>query len=265
MNNFSNIKNKQSFLTGLKNGLWFEYKALIQNSSILYTNILFPIVYYIFFVKGLAKTIGVFNYKGRDLNYELYSLTGLIGIICVGEITNIIYRTVIDNKWGLLHLKLANGIGILSYSLSKSFYAIVGINVQIPILLIITKLTTNIGFINLLIGYIMSIIITLFWVNVGILIALKVQSYKTRDLITHLLLLPVYFSAPAYYILSDVDKYIKIVAHLNPLTYQLNGLREAMLFTNFSKDFIIVVLMTLIVFLINLLLIKQVKFSRSEM
>lgn len=264
MNNFSKIKNKKLFLLGLKHGLWFEYKALMQNSSVLYSNIIFPIVYYIFFVKGLAKTIGVFNYKGRNLNYELYSLTGLIGIICVGEITNIIYRTVIDNKWGLLHLKLANGMGIISYSLSKSFYAIVGINVQIPILLIITKLTTDIKLINLLIGYLMAIIITLFWVNLGILIALKVQSYKVRDLIIHLLLLPVYFSAPAYYILNDVDKYIKVVAHLNPLTYQLNGLREAMLFVNFSKDFIIVMLMTLSIFLINLLLIKNVKFSRSE-
>lgn len=64
----------------------------------LYSNSIISIVYYIFFVKGLSKTIGILKYKGRDLEYELYALTGLIyRIICVSEITNIIYRTVIDN------------------------------------------------------------------------------------------------------------------------------------------------------------------------
>lgn len=163
-----------------------------------------------------------------------------------------------------MHLKLINGISIFSYSLSKSFYAIIGINIQIPILLIFTKMSTKIAYINLLVGYFVSVIITLFWVNLGILIAIKIPSYKVRDLIVTLLLLPIYFSAPAYYILSDVGGYIKIVAYINPLTYQLAGLREAMLFLNFNKDFLILVMMTVIIFLINIFVIKKVKFVRSE-
>ena len=244
MNNFEKIKEKKSFLKGLKYGLWFEY--------------------YIFFVKGLSKTIGILNYQGRELEYELYALTGLIGIICVGEITNVIYRTVIDNKWGLLHLKLINGINIFSYTLSKSFYALVGINIQIPILLLFTKFTNKISVLNLIVGYFIIIVITLFWVNLGILIAIKIPNYKIRDLIVNVLLLPIYFSAPAYYVLSDVGGTIKMIAYLNPLTYQLAGLREAMLFLNFNKDVLILILMTLIISIINFLIIRNVKFVRSE-
>lgn len=264
MNNFEKIKENKSFFKGLKYGLWFEYKALLQNKSSLYSNLIFPIVYYIFFVKGLSKTIGLLNYKNRNLEYELYALTGLIGIICVGEITNVIYRTVIDNKWGLLHLKLINGINIFSYTLSKSFYAIVGLNFQIPILLLFTKLSTKINFTNLVVGYFISTIITLFWVNLGILIAIKILNYKIRDFIVNVVLLPIYFSAPAYYILKDVNGYIKIIAYLNPLTYQLNGLREAMLFLNFNKDVLILIMMSFFISIINILVIKKVKFIRSE-
>lgn len=264
MNNFEKIKEKKSFLKGLKYGLWFEYKALLQNKSALYSNLIFPIVYYIFFVKGLSKTIGILNYQGRELEYELYALTGLIGIICVGEITNVIYRTVIDNKWGLLHLKLINGINIFQYTLSKSFYALVGINIQIPILLLFTKFTNKISVLNLIVGYFIIIIITLFWVNLGILIAIKIPNYKIRDLIVNVLLLPIYFSAPAYYVLSDVGGTIKMIAYLNPLTYQLAGLRGAMLFLNFNKDVLILILMTLIISIINFLIIRNVKFVRSE-
>lgn len=264
MNNFEKIKEKKSFFKGIKYGLWFEYKALLQNKSSLYSNLIFPIVYYVFFVKGLSRTIGILKYKGRELDYELYALTGLIGIICVGEITNVIYRTVIDNKWGLLHLKLINGINVLSYTLSKSFYAIVGINIQIPILLLFTKFTNNISLINLIVGYLMTIIITLFWVNLGILIAIKIPNYKIRDLIVNVLLLPIYFSAPAYYILKDVGGAIKFIAYLNPLTYQLEGLREAMLFLNFNKNVLVLVLMTFCISLINFLVIRKVKFIRSE-
>lgn len=264
MNNFNNIKEKKSFLKGLKYGLWFEYRALLHNKSSLYSNLIFPIVYYVFFVKGLSKTIGILSYNGRNLEYELYALTGLMGIICVGEITNVIYRTVIDNKWGLLHLKLINGVNIFSYSLSKSFYAIIGINIQIPILLLFTKMSVSISMINLIVGYFMVMIITLFWVNLGILIAIKIPNYKIRDLIISVLLLPIYFSAPAYYVLADVGRYMKIIAYLNPLTYQLNGLREAMLFLNFNKDVFILIFMSIMALLINVFIIKNIKFIRSE-
>ena len=55
-----------------------------------------------------------------------------------------------------------------------------------------------------------------------------------------------------------------MIAYLNPLTYQLAGLREAMLFLNFNKDVLILILMTLIISIINFLIIKNVKFVRSE-
>ena len=71
-------------------------------------------------------------------------------------------------------------------------------------------------------------------------------------------------SAPAYYVLSDVGGTIKMIAYLNPLTYQLAGLREAMLFLNFNKDVLILILMTLIISIINFLIIRNVKFVRSE-
>ena len=151
-----------------------------------------------------------------------------------------------------------------SYTLSKSFYALVGINIQIPILLLFTKFTNKISVLNLIVGYFIIIIITLFWVNLGILIAIKIPNYKIRDLIVNVLLLPIYFSAPAYYVLSDVGGTIKMIAYLNPLTYQLAGLREAMLFLNFNKDVLILILMTLIISIINFLIIRNVKFVRSE-
>lgn len=64
-----------------------------------------------------------------------------------------------------------------------------------------------------------------------------------RDFIVNVVLLPIYFSAPAYYILKDINGYIKIIAYLNPLTYQLNVLRADMLFLNFNKDVLILIMM----------------------
>lgn len=54
MNNFENIK-KRNLFKRIFYGIWFEYKALAQNKSVLYSNLLFPIVYYIFLLKDYLK------------------------------------------------------------------------------------------------------------------------------------------------------------------------------------------------------------------
>lgn len=265
MSNFESIKNKLSFLTSLKKTIFFEYLALKENKQHLITAIIYPVVYYLFIIKGLSKTIGDIDYMGRKIPYMLYGFTGLMGIVCIGEMSNVVYRTIIDNKWGLLQLKLLNGIQIIPYCIGKSFYSFIGIILQIPILIILYVITGGkIGMLNLLVGFLCSIIIMLFWSSLAIIIALKVTSYKIRDMILGILLLPIYFTAPTYYLLKDADLYIKFFAYINPLTYQLNGLREAMIFLRFQKSFFIMVLMTIIILFINYLMLKRIKFIRTE-
>lgn len=264
-NKYNEIKNDISFFKSLKKTIFFEYKAMKENKSSLFTSVVYPIVYYIFIIKGLSVTIGKVSYLGTDIDYTLYGLTGLIGIICIGEINNVLYRTIIDNKWGLLHLKVLNGIRIIPYCLGKSFYSFVGVNIQIPILLSLYFLTgSRIGLLNLIYGYISIIIILLFWSNLGILIALKITSYKVRDMITGVGLLPLYFSAPTYYILDVAPKYIKIIAYVNPLTYQLNGLREAMIFLKLGNSFLIMLSFTVVIILINLIILRNIKYNRTQ-
>lgn len=265
-NNFDKIKSNLSFYTSLKKTVLFEYKAIIQNRSQIYSAILEPIIYYLFIIKGLSGTIGDISYKGTLINYTLYGLTGMMGIICVGEMTNVVYRTMIDNKWGLLHMKLLNGVKIIPYCIGKSFYAFVGVNIKIPLLIIIYLITgSKINFINIFSVYVCCMIIMLFWSNLGIMIALKVTSYRLRDIILSVLLIPLYFSAPTYYILDDAPSYVNFIAHINPLTYQLNGLREVVLLNKMGINFTIMTAMTIIILIINLFLLKNIKYNRSEM
>ena len=146
-----------------------------------------PVFYSAFVVTALSSRGG-----GVDVDLVGFLTIGVIGIQYVRMMTQVIYRWTLERKWSLGGLKLSSGVPRLGY------YAGGGM---------------------LLCG--------LFWSALGCVLTAIIRSYRTRDFVVAMMLTPLMLSAPTLYSLDQVPVFLRAVARLNPLTYQLHFLRSA--------------------------------------
>lgn len=146
-----------------------------------------PVLYSAFVVTALSSRGG-----GVDVDLVGFLTIGVIGIQYVRMMTQVIYRWTLERKWSLGSLKLSSGVP------QPGYYAGGGM---------------------LLCG--------LFWSALGCVLTAIIRSYRTRDFVVAMMLTPLMFSAPTLYSLDQVPVFLRAVARLNPLTYQLHFLRSA--------------------------------------
>lgn len=146
-----------------------------------------PVFYSAFVVTALSSRGG-----GVDVDLVGFLTIGVIGIQYVRMMTQVIYRWTLERKWSLGSLKLSSGVP------QSRYYAGGGM---------------------LLCG--------LFWSALGCVLTAIIRSYRTRDFVVAMMLTPLMFSAPTLYSLDQVPVFLRAVARLNPLTYQLHFLRSA--------------------------------------
>lgn len=64
------------------------------------------------------------------------------------------------------------------------------------------------------------------WTGVGAAVGGRVDTYSTRDFLVTATSLPVVFAAPLFYPITESNGWLAYVAAANPLTYQVEALRN---------------------------------------
>lgn len=235
-----------------------EFYALKSNPQIIYSNLLLPIMYFLFFMLPLNGLISDVTYSGIEMDYKLYVLPGIFTVIYFREMFTCVYRIIIDRRSGLLQYKLNAGIPIFLYIFGMAFIPIIGVIVQIIMLLFLLFLFTGIifSFPIIVLILIFSILFEIFWCIIGVLIAIITKNYKTRDFILNTLLIPVMYLAPIFSVIDKSPKFIQVLSIINPLTYQANVLRDIIIQSNNYTNLIIALVCTLISVFVASLLVK---------
>lgn len=131
------------------------------------------------------------------------------------------------------------------------------------ILGIFTNGIYNVGLFILTVIY--ALIILEFWSSLGILLSTKTATYQKRDVIMTLIFMPISYAAPTLYVLPKHPTLIlKFLTSINPLTYQLNGLRS-IVFGHFDGLTIgIGILITLAMLIYTQYVLKRMRLVLSE-
>lgn len=248
-------------IKGLKIIVKNELNAFLRNKGLIISQLVQPILYYIFIVLGINSFVTNVAYEGKTISYADYALTGILGILIISQMTQTIYRITIDKRYGLLALKRQSGVSPFYYIIGMSMYPTIGICIQSSVLYIIATLFgSSIGLINYLAGIIVVIIVLYFWTSIAALITMKINDYQRRDSIISFIITPLGFTAPAFYLITNVPTFIKVIGYFNPLTYQLYAVRS-IVFATPANSLLIIVL----VFLATLIMISISSFAVSKM
>lgn len=258
-------KSNIGILSAVKFMVITEFNAYKTSVAQLIRQVLSPVLYFIFLAQGLGALISKVNFNGRDVDYKTYVFFGIFAYILINFFSESIYRTTVDKRYGLFAFKLQSGIKPIYYVVGGGMFSAVSMVLQTLILLIVALffgIEVRVSF------YVMAILFAIvslyFWRSLGVLIAIGIKDYRTRDLIMTFGVLPLSFAAPVFYSLDHSPLLIKLVSSVNPLTYQIQAIRS-IAFGNFSLFYIAVsLIITLVTILITNIIINKLNISISE-
>ena len=81
-----------------------ELKALWSNKQIIYSSLISPILYFLFYSVGIQATFGDISFNGTTVSFLSYSLIGIFAMSLFKEMYQCVYRMITDKRWGLLSL-----------------------------------------------------------------------------------------------------------------------------------------------------------------
>lgn len=204
-----------------------ELRGLKSNKQIIYSGILSPVLYFFFYSFGIQSTFGNIQFLGKEVSFLSYSMIGIFAMSLFREMYQCVYRMIVDRRWGLLSLKLLNGVLEPFYIIGICTFPIVGVMVQVILVYCLSAMFGGVFPLGRLFLILLFLIVcVVFWASVLLCIALLIKNYKQRDFVMNTLLLPVLFAAPLFYSLDSAPLFLRIISRLNPLTYQLEAMRS---------------------------------------
>jgi ABC-2 type transport system permease protein len=242
-----------------------EFNAYKTSVAQLIRQILSPVLYFIFLAQGLGALISKISFMGKYVDYKTYVFLGIFAYILITFFSESIYRTTVDKRYGLLAFKLQSGIKPSYYVIGGGIFSAVSMLVQTLILFMVALFFgVKVSLLLYVFGVLFAIVSLYFWRALGVLIAIGIKDYRTRDLILTFGVLPLSFAAPVFYSLDNSPLLIKLVASVNPLTYQIQAIRS-IAFGKFSIFYIgISLIITIVTILITNIIINKLNISLSE-
>ncbi|MDO4412711.1 ABC transporter permease [Cutibacterium sp.] len=187
-----------------------------------------PVAYFCLLGLGLSGILG-----GGD--YLRFVGPGIVVMQALSALSQMIYRVVIERRWGLAAMKLQSGVPMSAYVASLLVPRLIVFVIQAGVVVICMFVCgSGVSIAPLVLGVLAAVCCAVFWSLIGIVITGFVSNYQTRDFIVNIMMLPLSFSAPVFYRLDGAPLFVRILARINPLSYQVQWVRGV-----FNGDFLL--------------------------
>ncbi|MGG5170896.1 ABC transporter permease [Pseudarthrobacter sp. J1738] len=183
-----------------------------------------PIAYFAFLIAGLNSVMQ----SSTGINYVQFALSGMICFLAFRSATSTVSDVANDRKWGVFAIYTLQGGSTAGYLFSVVLFSMAVFIVQFLLLWGVSLLAFGwqISLDQLALQGLVGMLIVLGWNGCGAAIGARIQSYSVRDMIVVLTSLPVILSAPLFYPLDGAPSYLRAISSVNPLTYQVQWLRN---------------------------------------
>ncbi len=212
-------------------------KLLYRNKQGLFWTIIMPVFIYVALaVLPIGKTVGA------QFNYSNFVLPGIIALsIMQGGIYGLAYWMVDLKSRGVIKRFLVTPISQTELILSLLCARVIVILVQLVILTLVGVIFFHASFAgNYLAVLLFALLGGFTFLLIGLLISTLANSYESAAPITTAIGLPLTFLGNLFYSVDSLPAFLRGVAHVLPITYLADGLRQSYLapvtFGDIAKD-----------------------------
>jgi ABC-2 type transport system permease protein len=183
-----------------------------------------PLFFLIILGFGLGSS---FTNVGTGQNYVLFIIPGIISMTILFTSISSGIQIIWDKQFGFLKETLVAPVSRTSIMLGQTVGGATTALIQGFVMLILsifigTFLPSLLGFI---IAVVFMILIGISFTSLGIAIASKMEDMHGFQLIMNFVIMPIFFLSGALFPLDKAPSILRVIAHLNPLGYGVEGIR----------------------------------------
>ncbi len=205
-----------------------QLKRFWRARSRVVATIVNPIVWIVFFGVGWASAFNFPMAKAifGGLDYITYLTPGIIAMTVFSASFTSGISVLWDKEFGFLKevlvAPLSRSGALIGRALGDSITAVM----QGAIMLALSfAIAHGLKITGVLPTILFSFILAMSFTSLGIIIALKITSMEGFHMIVSFIMLPLIFLSGAFYPITFMPEWMKILAYINPLTYSVDGIR----------------------------------------
>lgn len=178
-----------------------------------------PLTYLGLLGVGLSSAFG-------GASYLRFVVPGAIVMQALSGLNRVVARTVTERRWGLAAFKLQSGVPQSAYLLGILFPGVIVFAAQALVLLALAvALGVRYSVLSSIAMVAVAILCVLTWECLSFVVAAAIRNYQTRDFVLAVAVMPLTFAAPVFYTLDNAPTALRLLARVNPLTYQAELVR----------------------------------------
>lgn len=234
-----------------------ELKRFYRDKSRAFSMLTMPLLWLTLFGLGLKNVI---QFPGLTTAYDVFVLPGIIGmIILFGGMFNGV-RTIIDKKSGFMKEMLISPTPKTIIVIGKGLGVSIIITIQSLIILLASKVIIPVNLLHLPLTIIIIFLTSYVFTMLGLLLATLTESFEGFHALINLITMPMFLFSGAFYPLQNVPKWLELLTRVNPLTYAIKLLREALL----NNEINITALTIIITIMIVVTIITAKTYNKKE-
>jgi ABC-2 type transport system permease protein len=210
--------------------LWLrEMKRYFRAKSRILGSLAVPFFFLAFLGLGFSRMTvpGV----TQSVGYIKYLVPGIIGMSLLFQSIFAGLSVLWDREFGFLKEIMVAPVSRVSIVLGRiaggmTAALIQGLLVMIVSLLVGFRVRSVPG---LLVALVFMVLISTSFIGLGLLFASRMKDMQGYSIIMNFVVFPLFFLSGALYPLDNLPSWLRLLSHLDPLTYGVDGLRGALL------------------------------------
>jgi len=219
-------------MNGVQAIFYRDYRQRVTNVTLVIWDLLAPLAYLLLFGSGFEQMMGkALTIDGISFSYTAFLLAGVIAMVTFSVAMNSSWSFFADKESGIAH-------ELLTYPITREHILIgkIGFNVltvllgsAIVIAAAALMLSVPVQWDRLPLLAVVTVVSTAGWFFVFSAIAIGVDRQDVFYAVTSAAFIVLMFFSSMFYPLDDVPAWFKVTAYLNPLTWQADLSRFALL------------------------------------
>lgn len=206
--------------------IWLrEAKLAARERARIIATVAQPLIYLAILGRGITSGMRLTN--AGNVDYIKFMYPGVIGMSILFTSIFSAISIIWDREFGFLKEVLVAPVPRWAVAIGKSFGGATVALVQVVILVAIAPLVgialSPIIVVEMLfLGFLMSIAVT----SLGIIVASKMQSMQSFQMVMNFLVMPLYFLSGAMFPMASAPGWMKTLMMVDPLTYGVDAIRN---------------------------------------
>jgi len=213
--------------------IWLrEMLRYVRARSRLVTSLITPLLWLIIFGSGFSSSLR-FGGPSGTTNYINFLAPGILGMTVLFTAIFSGMSVMFDKEFGFLKEILVAPVSRTSIVLGKALGGTTQASIQALLILALStfigvKISGPLGIAAALALILVTMIfIGMGFVGLGISIASRLDSIEGFQVVANLLVLPIFFLSGAFFPVTSLPDWMKVLVNINPLAYGVDALRFA--------------------------------------